>query len=119
MVNDVGDVRLGVATIGTIRYGTCFLFFNYSSESVDRLFARFFQAARLLIFNEANGKEHFACDREPIDNRVISLLSLSLLLTLSLSLVALQLRFGGHFLSSQIFGNKSSISFIGTVLFAL
>lgn len=98
-----------------------FIFFNYSSESVDRLFARFFQAARLLIFNEANGKEHFACDREPIENRVISLLSLSLSLvhSLSLSLVALQLRFGGHFLSSQIFGNKSSISFIGTVLFAL
>lgn len=63
-----------------------FIFFNYSSESVDRLFARFFQAARLLIFNEANGKEHFACDREPIDNRVISLLSLFLSLAYSLSL---------------------------------
>lgn len=117
MVNDVGDVHLVVATIGTIRYGTCFpLFFNYS---VDRLFARFFQAARLLIFNEANGKEHFACDREPIDNRVISFPSLSLAHSLSRSVVALQLRFGGHFLSSQIFGNKSSISFLGTVDFAL
>lgn len=108
MVNDVGDIRHNspsmLPTIVEL-VELLFLFLLLLQVSVDRLFARSLQAARLLIFNEANGKDHFACDRQ----------SLSLSLALSRSLALLIYFFWllynyDHFLSSQIFGNKSSIS---------